>query len=136
MAPTPHPLRRPIVRRQLRRVLRVVRRLELHIERHVVPPVNSDRLAVSVVDDPTGRMRLIGVRGPVNVETVVRLATVLDAVEPGSRLHLDLTDATIAGPLALEHVERLVDRLELRGVRIRIVGLDPRHPALGQQRSR
>jgi hypothetical protein len=36
----------------------------------------------------------------------------------------------------VEQVEQMVDQLELRRVRIRIVGLDPRHPALSYHRPR
>ena len=36
----------------------------------------------------------------------------------------------------LDVIEHSVDQLELRGVRIRIVGLDPRHPALSSHRPR
>jgi anti-anti-sigma regulatory factor len=126
--------------RGLGRLIRSVRMALLRTE-HVVErltdrqPVGiGGRLSVSVVDDPTGTLRLIGVRGPLTLETLGDLADALDAIDDDGWVHLDLTDARIIGSLALDRVERLFDRLELRGVRIRIVGLDPRHPALTQQR--
>ena len=120
-------------RRFLRLVLRAVRWLEADLARRLAPPVHHDHLVVSVVDDPDGRLRLIGVRGPLTAETAPTLATVLDAVPDGSALHIDVTNAALTGQLALDQVERMIDLLELRGVGIRIVGLDPRHPALSRQ---
>jgi anti-anti-sigma regulatory factor len=129
-----HPTRpRLASRRLLRFALRMVRRLEADLARRSVPPVHRDRLSVTVVDDPTGRLRLIGVRGPLTGETAPTLAATLDAVPDGGSLHLDVTNATLTSPLALDQVERMIDLLELRGVGIRIVGLDPRHPALSRQ---
>lgn len=87
-------------------------------------------LTVTVVDDPTGPMRLIGVRGVLDADTVSLLAAALVRVEECTALHLDLTGAQIIGAPTLLVIERLIDRLELLGVNIRIVGLDPRHPAL------
>lgn len=96
----------------------------------------GSHLAVNVVDDPNGRMHLIGVRGTLTSHTVPALAAALMRVPDGSGLHLDVTDTEIDGAAALDEIERLIDRLELRGVRIRIVGLDPRHPALSYHRPR
>jgi hypothetical protein len=117
----------------VRLALRAVRRVEASLARRSLAHVRYDCLSVSVVDDPGGRLRLIGVRGPLNGETVPTLATALDAVPDGGWLHLDVTNASLNSPLALEQVERMIDLLELRGVSIRIVGLDPRHPALSRQ---
>lgn len=94
------------------------------------------RLIVNVVDDPKGTMQLIGVRGPLTLDTVGTLAAALFAVRDGLALHLDVSDASISGPAVVEQIEQLVDQLELRRVRIRIVGLDPRHPALSYHRPR
>ncbi len=120
-------------RRVLRSALRAIRRLEADLARRTTSPANHDRLSVTVVDDPGGRLRLIGVRGPLNIETAPALGAALDAVPDGGALHIDVTHASLTGPLAIEQVERMIDLLELRGVSIRIVGLDPRHPALSRQ---
>ncbi len=117
----------------LRFALRMVRRIEADLARRTAPPVHVDRLSVTVVDDPTGRLRLIGVRGPLTAETAPTLAATLDAVPDGGSLHLDVTNAALSSPHAVDQVERMIDLLELRGVGIRIVGLDPRHPALSRQ---
>jgi anti-anti-sigma regulatory factor len=95
-----------------------------------------DRLVVTVVDDPSGMMRLVGVRGVVTTDSVSPLLDTLDRIESATSLHLDLTEARIVGATTLDVIEHSVDQLELRGVRIRIVGLDPRHPALSSHRPR
>lgn len=95
-----------------------------------------DRLVVTVVDDPSGMMRLVGVRGVVTPDSVSPLLDTLDRIESAMSLHLDLTEARIVSGATLDVIEHSVDQLELRGVRIRIVGLDPRHPALSTHRPR
>jgi hypothetical protein len=95
-----------------------------------------DRLVVTVVDDPSGAMHLVGVRGVATPESVLPLLDTLDRLEPGMSLHLDVTEARIVSATTLDAIERTIDQLELRGVRIRIVGLDPRHPALSSRRPR
>jgi hypothetical protein len=117
------------LRRAERLVARKARELDEATQHH-------SRLIVNVVDDPRGTMQLIGVRGPLTPETVGTLAEALFAVRDGLSLHLDVSDASISGPAVVEQVEQLVDQLELRRVRIRIVGLDPRHPALSYHRPR
>lgn len=117
----------------LRRAERMVARKALALDEASHP---RSRLIVNVVDDPRGTMQLIGVRGPLTPETVGTLAEALFAVRDGMSLHLDVSDASISGPAVVEQVEQLVDQLELRRVRIRIVGLDPRHPALSYHRPR
>ena len=120
----------------LRSALVALKRIERAIETRADRALPSPgRMSIAVVDDPRGTLRLIGVRGLVDCDNLPSLATTFDAIEDGGSVHVDVTDADIAGPLALERVERLIDRLELRGVRIRIVGLDPRHPAISQQRN-
>lgn len=111
----------------------MVRRLEADLARRSAPPVYRDQLSVTVVDDPAGRLRLIGIRGPLTGETAPTLAAALDDVPDGGSIHLDVTNAALTSPLAIDLVERMIDLLELRGVGIRIVGLDPRHPALSRQ---
>ncbi len=117
------------LRRAERLVARKARALDEATRQHA-------RLTVNVVDDPRGTMRLLGVRGPLVPDTISALAAALDDVPDGMSLHLDVSDATITSPAAIEQVEHLVDQLEQRRVRIRIVGLDPRHPALTYQRPR
>lgn len=86
--------------------------------------------AISVVHDPDGDLRLVGVRGPVTASSVDTLIDALDDLDDGLGLHLDLSGATIHGSVALRQVEATVDELERRGVKLRVVGVDPAHPAL------
>lgn len=87
-------------------------------------------LVVTAIDDPGSDLRLLGLRGHLTLETVDVLAEAFAAVPDGSSLHIDVTDAAIAGAAVIDRCELLIDELESRRVRIRIVGLDPRHPAL------
>lgn len=117
----------------LRRAERLVAGKALALDQAAQQPVP---LIVNIVDDPAGNMRLIGVRGTLTPDTVGVLADALLGVPDGVSLHLDVSDAAIGGPAVVERIEHLVDRLEQRRVRIRIVGLDPRHPALSYHRPR
>jgi anti-anti-sigma regulatory factor len=117
----------------LRRAERIVARKARAIDEAAL---HQPRLILNVVDDPKGTMQLIGVRGPLTLDTVGTLAEALFAVRDGLALHLDVSDASIGGPAVVEQVEHLIDQLEQRRVRIRIVGLDPRHPALSYHRPR
>jgi hypothetical protein len=87
-------------------------------------------LVVTTVQDPSAELRLLGLRGQLTLDTVEVLADALAAVPDGSALHIDVTDVAIGGAAVIDRCELLIDELELRRVRIRIVGLDPRHPAL------
>jgi anti-anti-sigma regulatory factor len=86
----------------------------------------------TVVDDPHGRGRLLGVRGPITSTTPSQLLAVTDDLDDGVRLHLDLTGASIRSAQALVGLESAIDELERRGVRLRVVGVDPAHPALAR----
>lgn len=90
----------------------------------------TTRPTISIVHDPDGDIRLVGVRGPLTVASVTTLVDVLDDLGDGLGLHLDLSSASIHGVEALRCVERAVDELERRGVTLRVVGVDPAHPAL------
>lgn len=83
-----------------------------------------------MVDDPDGRIRLIGARGSIDGLTVGCLIDVLDELGDGLGLHLDLGHARIGDTTTLRRLEAMVDELERRGVQMRIVGVDPEHPAL------
>jgi hypothetical protein len=91
-------------------------------------------LVVTTVQDPSAELRLLGLRGQLTLDTVDVLAEALGMVPDGSALHIDVTHAAIGGAAVIDRCELLIDELELRRVRIRIVGLDPRHPALAGPR--
>ena len=64
------------------------------------------------------------------VDEIDRLTTAL-----GERhtVHVDLFDAEIPSAAVMRNLERLADRLERSLVRVRMVGVDPNHPALWPQ---
>ena len=67
-------------------------------------------------------MRLMGLRGLINAPTISPLAMAFAEVRDGAILHLDVTDAMFADSLVFAELERLIDDLEDRGVRLRMVG--------------
>jgi anti-anti-sigma regulatory factor len=88
-------------------------------------------VAISRIDDPGGGVRLIAVRGLVAVTTIDALLEVLDGNHDGDAIHLDLTNAILADSESLQLLGAMIDELERRRVGVRIVGIDPLHPALG-----
>ena len=83
------------------------------------------------VVDPDGAVwvfRLVGRASPLIVDEISRLTA-----ELGERhtVHVDLFDAAIPSVKVMRELERLADRLEAAMVKVRMVGLDPNHPALG-----
>ena len=86
--------------------------------------------SVSHIVDPDGGVVLFRVAGRASHRTVDLIDAVAGDLGPRSIVHLDLHDAVIpAGPVMRE-LERLADRLEHALVRVRMVGVDPNHPAI------
>jgi len=88
-------------------------------------PATSDNLVIGIIDDPELSMRLMSLRGLISASTISPLATAFAEVRDGAILHVDVTDAVFTDSLALAEVERLIDDLEDRRVRLRMVGLRP-----------
>jgi hypothetical protein len=137
---TPQHLPTRLAVRGIRVAIRLARTATDTLERRT-QPVDTDTppravgrvdagLTLSVVDDPDGRMRLVGARGPIDALNVTTLLEVLEEFGDGLGLHLDLSDAVLAGAVAIRRIESMVDQLERQGVHVRIVGVDPEHPAL------
>lgn len=101
-------------------------------------PIASARPApvLSVIDDPEGRVRLIGVRGTVDYTMVADLAAAVEARLDIEHVHIDFSAADIAPERTIECLETMFDQAERRGLRLRVVGLDPEHPALRRRTSR
>jgi len=89
-----------------------------------------DDLIVERVDDPLGTMCLVRVIGVVDERCVRRVIKPWRDVAPPQAVHLDLHDAFIVDDGAMTALEQAIDRLEGRRVGIRVVGVDPHHPAL------
>jgi hypothetical protein len=97
-------------------------------------PDRPATLGIGVCSDPETTMQLMGLRGRLDGSTISSLAIAFSGVPDGISLHLDVTDVTIAEPGVITHLERLIDHLEQRYVRLRVVGFDPGHSALGDDR--
>lgn len=115
----------------LRRAERAVATRARQFDQQTLHPYG---LALTSVQDPVGDLRLLGLRGQLTLDTIEVLAEALATVPEGSALHIDVTDVAIGGAAVIDRCELLIDELEARRVRIRIVGLDPRHPALAAPR--
>ncbi len=100
--------------------------------RHTAPNVIT--LNVNAIDDPNGNLRIIGARGVITAASFGSLLAAVDDLSDGFAVHIDLADATFNDGRALRQLESMADDLELRGVGIRIVGIDPNHPALTSTR--
>ena len=83
----------------------------------------ENTLVLGVIDDPELAMRLLSVRGSVSATSLEALASAFGEVGDGSRLHVDLTDAEFSDPSVTSALAGLLDELDDRRVRLRIVGL-------------
>lgn len=123
------------------RTARQAARLALRMVRHAEYVLTSysqsagrtrldDRPTISFVADPDLAMYLVGVRGALDEDAVESLADACHQVGDGAAIHLDLTGSGFVDTAAIIAIEHLVDGLELRGVHLRIVGIDPLHPVM------
>jgi hypothetical protein len=80
-------------------------------------------LVLGVIDDPERLFRLLSVRGALTADSITSLADAFAEVPNCAMLHLDLTDAALADASVIARLGALIDALEDRTVRIRIVGL-------------
>jgi hypothetical protein len=86
------------------------------------PPVLG-RLVLGVIDDPDLSMRLLSVRGGLTAASITALSDALGEIPDHAMLHLDLNDVEFANAAVVRRLGAMIDALEDRGVRIRIVGL-------------
>ena len=80
-------------------------------------------VVIGVVHDPERTMRLVSVRGRVTSSNFASVAAALDEIDDAGTVHLDLTDAEFASAVTCARFGRILDQLEDRYVKIRIVGL-------------
>jgi hypothetical protein len=90
----------------------------------------ANPLHVAISRDPCAPIQVMGVQGLVNSTTIGALAIAFASIEDHCALHVDLTSANVESSEVLRALESLVDVLERRGVRLRVVGFDPHHPAI------
>jgi hypothetical protein len=86
------------------------------------PPVLG-RLVLGVIDDPDLSMRLLSVRGGLTAVSITALVDALGELPDHAMLHLDLSDVEFANRAVIARLGAMLDALEDRGVRVRIVGL-------------
>jgi hypothetical protein len=95
-------------------------------------PSTSGTTVVTYVDDPTGPIRLVHASGRLGPETISMLLRTWDHLSAPHQLHVDVTDAYIADIDTMHRIESALDRLELQRIDVRIVGIDPQHPAIAR----
>lgn len=90
--------------------------------------VASDPVLEHVID-PDGTVWLFRISGQADLTVVDELDRLTASLDARHTVHLDLFDATIPSTGVVHRLERLADRLEQAMVRVRMVGVDPNHPA-------
>lgn len=119
--------------RSWRRLLHVLGRVRIPSSRPDTEALRSPRVAGSRVDlvvDPDGGVLLFRLVGETTLLTVKELDARTASLDARHSVHLDLIDATISSRRVVHELECLADRLERTMVRVRMVGVDPNHPAV------
>ena len=94
------------------------------------PGPTATGVTVGVVDDPVHPVRLVRAAGVLDPVTIERVVSAWEHVTAPYLVHLDVQDARIVDATTMSRLERAVDHLERRRIDVRIVGIDPDHPAL------
>lgn len=130
MNPSPTPLRSPsiiaTIAAGLERLLAVLRRRRPRAGIPSTEPTGAPSdlgVVIGVIDDPELSIRLLSVRGRLTTGSMYVLDDAFHEVRNNAMLHVDLTDADFTDAASLTALAGLLDRLEERGVRLRIVGL-------------
>lgn len=87
-------------------------------------------LTVGVVDDPARPIRLVRAAGVIDPVSVDRIVRAWEHVTAPYLVHLDVQDACIIDATTMSRLESALDHLERQRIDVRIVGIDPHHPAL------
>ncbi len=85
---------------------------------------------VTYVDDPFVPIRLVRACGHIGPTSIERLFEAFADLRAPHHLHLDVGDAHIHDAATMERLGAALDRLERSRIEVRIVGIDPHHPAL------
>jgi hypothetical protein len=130
MNPSPTPLRSPSILATLavglERLLAVLRPGGPRAGIPSTEPTGAPSdlgVVIGVIDDPELSIRLLSVRGRLTTGSMYVLDDAFHEVRNNAMLHVDLTDADFTDAASLTALAGLLDRLEERGVRLRIVGL-------------
>jgi hypothetical protein len=95
------------------------------------PPAQPPACELVHVPDPEGHGEIVALQGVIDANVVERLIARTRPLPMGSRVYLDLTDATIRTGPWMRMLESVADSLESRGVEVRITGVSASHPDLG-----
>ncbi len=88
------------------------------------------RLDIQLLDDPERPIRLIRVVGPIGHMSIERLVRSWEHLTAPHAVHVDLADAQIDDVRTMQRLEAALDHLEQQRIDVRVVGIDPSHPAL------
>lgn len=94
--------------------------------------MSADRFEYLV--DPDGAVWVFRIAGRATLRIVDEIDRLTEQLGERHTVHLDLFDADIRSITVMRELERLAERLERSLVRVRMVGVDPNHPALGPLR--
>lgn len=86
--------------------------------------------SVQYVDDPALPIRLVRVVGAIDPMSIHQVCRAWEHVRAPHFVHLDVQDACIADRYTMSRLEAALDRLEHDQIDVRIVGIDPHHPAI------
>lgn len=95
-----------------------------------LPTPELPAVDVHQIDDPESPMRLIRAVGRLGPDSIDRLLRACEALDAPDAVHLDFLDARIDDIHTMRRLEAALDRLERQHIAIRVVGIDPAHPAL------
>jgi hypothetical protein len=108
----------------------IARVTPLRLRRWRTPGLFRPRVAIEHVDDPDTPMRLIRAVGPLGPGSIDRLLGSWAHLTAPHAVHVDLADAWITDVRTMRRLEAEFDHLERRHIEVRVVGIDPQHPAL------
>ena len=94
------------------------------VERPLVLPAS-----IELLPDPDQAIDLILIAGTVDAFVSWELEKVSRA-SVASGIHVDLHRAHIPDAATMTLLERSIDRIEARGLSVRVAGIDPMHPSL------
>lgn len=86
--------------------------------------------SVTYVDDPHDHVRLVRARGPIGPTSIEHLFRAWADLTAPHLVHVDVSDAWIRDISTMLRLEAALDQLERRRIAVRVVGIDPQHPAL------
>jgi hypothetical protein len=100
------------------------------------PPPATVEFRLTRIDDPDGCSVILAVSGLLADRALFALAREIATIPANTLLHLDLAHACILTIPMMRRLEAWTDELDDAGLRVRISGLSPNHPALRHQEQR